>query len=161
MAILIMNETKEDCGRKDSKIFLCPYTGHFERCSDGCKVINISDATAEKIFLEKIEQGFAVMEKEKKMSRYINTGTFDDTVLRLNNQGWGITNIDYKRMDRILFEMPTADVRENVKGEWLDTCPDEPLDPRITCNKCGNTEVLFKANFCPNCGADMRGDKNE
>ena len=44
------------------------------------------------------------------------------------------------------------------KGHWIDTNPDEPLDPRQTCSECGNTEILHSANFCPNCGADMRGE---
>ena len=56
MAILIMNETKKDCGRDGAKIFLCPYTGKFERCSDGCKVISISDISAAKIFLEELDK---------------------------------------------------------------------------------------------------------
>lgn len=51
------------------------------------------------------------------MSRYIDADAFDDTVQRLNDQGWHITNIDYKRMDRVLFEMPTADVVEVVRCE--------------------------------------------
>lgn len=49
------------------------------------------------------------------MSRYIDTDTFDDTVQKLNEKGWRITNIDYKRMDRVLFEMQTADVVEVVR----------------------------------------------
>ena len=44
------------------------------------------------------------------------------------------------------------------KGHWIDTNPEEPLDPRQTCSECGNTELLHSANFCPNCGADMRGE---
>lgn len=44
------------------------------------------------------------------------------------------------------------------KGHWIDTNPDEPLDPRQTCSECGNTEILHSGNFCPNCGADMRGE---
>lgn len=49
------------------------------------------------------------------MSRYIDADAFDDTVQTLNEQGWNITRIDYKRMDRVLFEMPTADVVEVVR----------------------------------------------
>lgn len=41
------------------------------------------------------------------------------------------------------------------EGHWIDENPDELLDLRLTCSECGNTEVLHKANFCPNCGADM------
>lgn len=49
------------------------------------------------------------------MSRYIDADAFDDIVQTLNEQGWNITRFDYKRMDRVLFEMPTADVVEVVR----------------------------------------------
>lgn len=61
------------------------------------------------------------------MSRYIDADAFDDTVKTLNEQGWNITRIDYKRMDRVLFEMPTADVVEVVRckdcmfNHWHET----------------------------------------
>ena len=53
---------------------------------------------------------------------------------------------------------PTADVRENVRGEWIeknDVC---------RCSVCGK-EALWSerigcvcTDYCPNCGADMRGE---
>lgn len=62
---------------------------------------------------------------------------------------------------------PTADVRENVKGEWLDYC-DNPIkfyfDGRYSahCSVCGYhpeyEEEMRSAKFCPNCGAEMRGE---
>ena len=54
-----------------------------------------------------------------------------------------------------------ADVRPVVPGRWeLDSDPGEPW--RYVCNICGEKTkdtVMGKprANFCPNCGADMRG----
>lgn len=57
---------------------------------------------------------------------------------------------------------PTADVRENVRGEW--GIIEEPDGYYHTeCDICGQylEEDVFmrgkKYNFCPNCGADMRG----
>ena len=55
-----------------------------------------------------------------------------------------------------LRDMPSA----QKKGHWIDTNPNEPLDPRQTCSECGNTEILHSANFCPHCGADMRQKGN-
>lgn len=52
-------------------------------------------------------------------------------------------------------EQPTADVRPNVRGEWI------PFDvPWYKCSECGavRENKSFMENFCPNCGADMRGD---
>lgn len=51
-------------------------------------------------------------------------------------------------------ELPAADVVEVVHGEWLH-------DPRTGipfCSKCLMDAVEDGTNFCPNCGADMRGD---
>ena len=48
-------------------------------------------------------------------------------------------------------DIPTADVRENVKGEWIVE------DGEVVCSECGEPHI--ETNFCPNCGADMRGDK--
>ena len=70
--------------------------------------------------------------------------------------------------------VPAADVRENVKGEWI---PYEFGDE--TWHKCSNCGIAdqygFKylsfngtkniiysvRNFCPNCGADMRGESDD
>lgn len=67
---------------------------------------------------------------------------------------------------------PTADVRENVRGEWINTTSGE----HYKCSQCGtlapiwidesNSYEYYKdisewlSNFCPNCGADMRGEKD-
>ena len=63
---------------------------------------------------------------------------------------------------------PTADVRENVRGEWK-VLSDDIGDFRkagyrwVKCNKCTN-QVKIRLDsplydFCPNCGADMRGEE--
>lgn len=52
-------------------------------------------------------------------------------------------------------DIPSADVRENVRGEWLS------MFGHNVCNKCGFKIDIVPTNFCPNCGADMRGEKNE
>ena len=69
-------------------------------------------------------------------------------------------------------EQPTADVRENVRGEWIHKYTHESLHDRtgIWCSACGrdalqDSEGYYiedcETDFCPNCGADMRGEKNE
>ena len=54
-------------------------------------------------------------------------------------------------------DIPTADVRENVRGEWLSgDCMG------ASCSNCGEYfsfrcfSEVHDYNFCPNCGADMR-----
>ena len=76
--------------------------------------------------------------------------------------------------------IPSADVRENVHGEWIEKAEDyykainkygggvdentNYFTDDIACPKClskfstiDNETERF--NFCPNCGADMRGGK--
>ena len=54
--------------------------------------------------------------------------------------------------------LPTADVRENVRGNWIGI-DDEPCET-FECDKCGfvldDWIQVALYNFCPNCGADMR-----
>ena len=45
---------------------------------------------------------------------------------------------------------------ERKKGKWIYT-PTEPLG--YICSEC--KEGCCRYNFCPNCGADMRGDKDD
>ena len=66
-------------------------------------------------------------------------------------------------INRLKEEIPAADVRENVRGEWVerkDIYPHKP-DGEITswtykCSRCNQLSQL-KYDFCFNCGADMRG----
>ena len=47
---------------------------------------------------------------------------------------------------------PTADVRENVRGEWIQ------MFGKNLCSRCGHKIDIVPTNYCPNCGADMRGE---
>ena len=53
---------------------------------------------------------------------------------------------------------PTADVRENVRGEWMDFSMSIKGVPTEACGVCGEWSLGMGKNFCPNCGADMRGE---
>ena len=54
------------------------------------------------------------------------------------------------------------------QGEWLshyDYCEKHGYNPSVSiafwwCDRCEQA-VEHPTNFCPNCGADMRGKKNE
>lgn len=79
----------------------------------------------------------------------------------------------HKSID-VIKNIPPADVRENVRGEWLP----HPINGNRewdVCSACGigckRREYGIHANgekwvteynfpFCPNCGADMRGENN-
>ena len=45
-------------------------------------------------------------------------------------------------------------VYSELTGEWEGT-------KKYACDKCGEKVGVFKSNFCPNCGAIMKGENNE
>ena len=65
---------------------------------------------------------------------------------------------------------PTADVRENVRAEWIAVVDKTEMYDKegvktwgtlFQCNKCGFVLNAVEGhigqyNFCPNCGVDMR-----
>lgn len=59
-----------------------------------------------------------------------------------------------KRVVTIAKNMPSADVRENIHGEWQIEM--EYGAEIYTCSKCG-FESADDSNFCSECGADMKG----
>ena len=48
-----------------------------------------------------------------------------------------------------------ADVRPVVRGQWAQVMG--KYDWMVKCSRC-NGVPLETSNFCPNCGADMRGE---
>ena len=53
-----------------------------------------------------------------------------------------------------------ANVRPVVRGKWQPWKQDRPPLKWYSCDYCG-FHALNKSNFCPNCGADMRGEADE
>ena len=51
--------------------------------------------------------------------------------------------------------MVSADVQRVKRGEWGKRAYN-----RVQCSYCGKCEDIA-TDFCPNCGADMRGEENE
>ena len=106
------------------------------------------------------------------MKRYIDADlflkVFDDGEKKMDALGFAIpqelreaTKAIYCEIRNIVNDIPTADVRENVKGEWIWG------DEGYHCSKClfhayGNTLDCLDGTYkyCPNCGADMRGEEN-
>ena len=105
------------------------------------------------------------------MARYIDADHFDTRVRMAGGMVEYDLTEDFKDGVLTTLEMlknePAADVRENVRGEWIEADLDKNF---IICSACKNAgykdrmawrpEYAAKYfNFCPNCGADMRGDK--
>ena len=70
----------------------------------------------------------------------------------------------------LIKSLTAADVQPVVHGEWKQTggkySRHKTIDRRVlTCSVCGNFLCMEgvnagrgDANYCPNCGADMRGE---
>lgn len=52
-------------------------------------------------------------------------------------------------------------LNDRPKGEWIEpTKIYEPGDPYWECSQCHKAQFMGDGmNFCPNCGADMRGEE--
>ena len=57
----------------------------------------------------------------------------------------------------IIEDLPSAQpTAEPVRhGKWTVT----PI--YIKCSECGESFMLIPQNYCPNCGADMRGEQDD
>ena len=54
---------------------------------------------------------------------------------------------------RQIRKMPVEDVRPNVRGKWIISRDNN----QFYCSVCGELSD-YKYRFCPDCGADLRGD---
>lgn len=91
------------------------------------------------------------------MSDYISRQAAIDSI-------WDGTNYDIytKEAKEHLEELPSADVRENVSGEWQKV-DEQPYFRKhfhkVCCSVCRKQGYDYW-NFCPNCGAEMRGEQD-
>jgi rubrerythrin len=87
-----------------------------------------------------------------------------------DDYGFGIRQARHDGVDCVvdlcIKQAPAADVVEVVHGEWVITHDFDdnyeamrPLGRVVRCSVCGYPTGHIKTNFCPECGAKMRGDK--
>lgn len=87
--------------------------------------------------------------------------------------GWDFFACDLCAEYCAIGEVTPADVKPVVRGEWVDRADERDLRRKwhdYRCSKCSyaaddfisGTEdwwCEYEPNFCPNCGADMRGEE--
>lgn len=69
----------------------------------------------------------------------------------------------FGRTKDILETLPAADVKYVIHSEWEITEVDHAHGSKCYhCPECGEDDWRYdEPNFCPNCGADMRGKSHE
>ena len=70
---------------------------------------------------------------------------------------YGKPTLDFesgKKVIEHLKQMPSAQT-ERKTGRWID------MDDHALCSLCGATHYGVDKNYCPNCGAYMRGEDEE
>lgn len=94
------------------------------------------------------------------MSKYINADEFrkivkdkQDTSMEFDDDWYAYDNVI-----EMLDEMPSADVVEAKYGYWKPLNNDPVNHPMVSlCSECRYISYM-RTDFCPNCGADMRGE---
>lgn len=71
---------------------------------------------------------------------------------------------DKSECHRKFMDIPAADVRENVLSKWVHPVPGDGEPYCLSCKK--NAPFFFgygtyEPDFCPHCGADMRGEEGK
>ena len=65
------------------------------------------------------------------------------------------------RPDKRIEGCPLVEIEERKVGKWIEIWDlDHLVVLAYQCSECG-IMINTKSNYCPNCGAEMRGDKNE
>ena len=101
------------------------------------------------------------------MSRYIDADKLrKDEISRCHCVPCvGSNDNNYKDLDEVLNEAPTADVVEVRHAEWELIEKEDFIYEIRKCSACG-AERFFEeddklCNFCPDCGAKMDGERRE
>lgn len=86
------------------------------------------------------------------MARYIDADKLLDLIIHKDEEP------RYGYLDYFdILHAPTADVKEVIRGEWLNCFnKDKGFGKCSICCK----EHYDYYSYCPNCGADMRGENN-
>lgn len=98
------------------------------------------------------------------MARYIDADALLKHARKMSGADWGGEFWDEAVLTSDIKNAPTIEARPVVRGEWE---PRKDVIGFVRCSVCHDCNIYDdwpdgkKWNFCPNCGADMRGDGDE
>ena len=87
---------------------------------------------------------------------------FEDNFTVINTHGH-YTKEEEGQAQELAISALSADVKSNIHAEWEKVSADKYIKSanyRYRCSMCGEL-TIGEPNFCPTCGADMRGNANE
>ena len=105
------------------------------------------------------------------MADYISKEEALSILKKMADDDWNMCTgttwaMGYESAADLIEDIPSADVQPVRHGRWIALDDDYPED--YECDRCGYiSEATFGPggisgnmhNYCPNCGADMRGDE--
>lgn len=99
------------------------------------------------------------------MAEYIERAALLETINHANfpEEDWDYVNNASYALD-LVRNFPAADVVEVVHGRWMRYWHDTGLigHEYAVCSVCdchmSDTNQFWNSDYCPNCGADMRGE---
>ena len=73
---------------------------------------------------------------------------------------WAIKTEGFRKAEEVIMSVPSAD---RPQGEWKRRLVDNGFNADWVCSECGyRVKTDFVSfNFCPNCGARMKGADDE
>lgn len=97
------------------------------------------------------------------MDKLISLQAAIDALVKRTGLEWDNLKIIHP-MFCILEDLPSAQP-ERKRGRWMLSKMYESDHVAMICSECGATYDKTVAgcffNYCPNCGADMRGERND
>ena len=99
------------------------------------------------------------------MSRYIDADALKAYYVDLSTEkdiGYGdmgrMITVNINHIIKTIDDAPSIDI-EPKRGKWKTEVLN-PLNAILRCSICGRYSVV-RYNFCPDCGADNRGEGND
>lgn len=74
--------------------------------------------------------------------------------------GGGEISTEWWCVEDMIENAPTIEP-ERKRGKWETTRPDAPMFGFYYCSLCGRKRTSPQDHFCPNCGAEMKGEDND